>query len=298
MTTNKLAVIVEESNLAKPKAKILLDNFSGYFDMAAEWEAKARTIKVTDESQVADMKIARTGRLFLKGKRLDIERTRKQLKEQALREGKAIDGIANILKGLIIPIEEYLEEQEKFVELKREREAEIKRLEAEKKAERERKKKEAEARKEQERIRKENERLKKEAEERERILEEERKKREQARQKAERERQAKLAAQRKVQEEKERKERETQARKQAEEERKIAEKRAEEERKRREEAERRAEEERKKREAEQRKAEEARKLREAEERKKREALIKAGRLVKCPFCRKEFNADEAKVKGL
>lgn len=130
---NKLQILVKESGLEQPKAQVLLDNFSDYFKIAAEWEEKAKAIKVTDESQTADMKIARIGRLELAKKRQDIEKTRKELKEQSLREGKAIDGIANVLKALFIPIEQYLDRQEKFVEIKKAEKAELVRIEVEKK---------------------------------------------------------------------------------------------------------------------------------------------------------------------
>ena len=131
---NQLSIIVRESGLEKTKAKVLLDNFSNYFEITADWENKAKAIVVTDASQKAEMQMARVGRLFLREKRISIEKTRKELKEQSLRESKAIDGIANVLKALIIPIEEYLEKQEKFVEIKAAEEAECKRIETEKKA--------------------------------------------------------------------------------------------------------------------------------------------------------------------
>lgn len=202
-----LQVIVKESGLEPTKAQVLLENFSGYFELAADWEKKAKAIVVTDEAQVAEMKMAREGRLFLRSKRLEVENTRKALKEQSLREGKAIDGIANVLKAVIVPIEEYLDDQEKFVEKKQKAEAEARQLEAEKllreKEEKERLEREAEER----RIRAENERLQKEATEREaqaqkereaaaRKLEAERKKAE-AKLKAEREaREKELAVER------------------------------------------------------------------------------------------------------
>ena len=133
---NNLEIMVQE--LPSLKAKALLEQFQGFFKMAEEWEAKARMIAVTHESQKAEMKLARTGRLFLREKRIEIEKTRKQLKEDSLREGKAIDGIANVLKALIEPIEKYLDEQEHFVEL-REAEAErLRQLELQKIAEAER----------------------------------------------------------------------------------------------------------------------------------------------------------------
>jgi len=135
---NDLQTIVQESGLEKSKAQYILDNFQNYFDIAAEWEKRAKTLVVTDASQEVEMKLARTGRLFLKEKRLAIEKSRKELKEQSLREGKAIDGIANVLKALIVPVEEYLEKQEKFVELKEEAEREARRQEIERRMEEER----------------------------------------------------------------------------------------------------------------------------------------------------------------
>lgn len=126
--STSLVKIVNESGLEKTKADYVLAKFQDYFRIAADWETKARALVVTDEKQVAEMKMAREGRLFLKEKRVAIEKSRKQLKEQSLREGKAIDGIANVLKGLIEPIEDYLEEQEKFVEIKRDKEKETVKL--------------------------------------------------------------------------------------------------------------------------------------------------------------------------
>jgi hypothetical protein len=171
---NQLAVIVKDSGLEPTKAQFILEKFQNYFEVAAEWETKAKAIVVTDASQKADMDMARVGRLFLREKRIDIERTRKKLKEDALREGKAIDGISNVLKALIDPIEEYLESQEKFVEFQAAQKAEEERLAAEKKAAEEliaKEKAEAEAR---EKMRIENERLKKEAEIREKQMQAER----------------------------------------------------------------------------------------------------------------------------
>lgn len=122
-----LVQIINQSGLEKTKAQILLDNFSNYFEIAADWERKANALTVTDVSQVAEMKMAREGRLFLKTKRTDIEKTRKQLKESALREGQTIDAIAKILTNLIEPIETDLENKERFAIIQEEkRKAELK----------------------------------------------------------------------------------------------------------------------------------------------------------------------------
>lgn len=171
---DKLSVLVKDSGLEKTKAQVLLDNFSDYFQIASDWEKKAKAIVVSNADQKAEMQMARTGRLFLRDKRIAIEKTRKELKEESLRESKAIDGIANVLKSVIVPIEEYLERQEKYVEIKEAEIARQLRIEAEEKAEKERIAKEKAEELERIRIREENERLKKEADEREKEIEKER----------------------------------------------------------------------------------------------------------------------------
>lgn len=115
---NSLTKIVEQNQLEQSKAQVVLEQFSSFFEQAKEWESKAKKISVTSEGQVEEMQEARKARLALKNIRVEAEKTRKQLKEQALREGKAIDGIANVIKAVIVPIEEHLEKQEKFAEIK------------------------------------------------------------------------------------------------------------------------------------------------------------------------------------
>ena len=112
-----ITALVRRSNLTPDKASALLARFDEFVGIAQEWEAKAKSIVVLDASQKEDMKVAREGRLLLKGKRVSIETLRKQLKEESLNEGRAIDGVAKALTGLISPIEDYLERQEKFEEI-------------------------------------------------------------------------------------------------------------------------------------------------------------------------------------
>lgn len=256
---NQLQVIVEESGLESTKAKVMLENFQNYFEIAEEWERKAKTISVTKESQKVDMQMARTGRLFLREKRIAIEKTRKELKEQSLREGKAIDGIANVLKALIVPIEEYLEKQERFVEIEAEKKAEALRIENEKKIEEERIAKEKADAEEQARIKAENEKLKAEAEAREKQLQAERQKAEA--EKAEIEKKA--AAER------------------AEQDRVLAAEKA------------KAEAARKEAEAKAAKEKEAERQKAEAERKEKERLAEILKhQVECPFCHKKFQLTE------
>jgi hypothetical protein len=210
---NELEILVKESNLEPTKAKFLLDKFQDYFEIAGEWERKAKNIVVTRADQHVDMQMARTGRLFLREKRISIEKARKELKEQSLREGKAIDGIANVLKALIVPIEEYLDTQERFIDIQEENKKEMLRIEMEKRIEEERIAKEKADAEERDRIRVENERLKKEAFEREKQMQLEREKQE----RLIAEERAKADAERKAIEEKNRIEREKQEKKFAEE---------------------------------------------------------------------------------
>ena len=114
--TNQLQVIVEQSGLEQNKVQELLSHFGTDFNEARQVAEASKGIVVTAEDQIEQMAEARKARLSLQKIRVRVEHTRKQLKEQALREGKAIDGAANIIKAIIIPIEEHLEKQEKFAE--------------------------------------------------------------------------------------------------------------------------------------------------------------------------------------
>lgn len=109
--------VIQESGLEKPTAETLQNSFLPFFQRAQEWKEKAGTIAVTDESQKAEMQLARTARLELKQIRVEADKTRKALKEDSLRYGKAVQGVYNVIEYLIAPIEEYLETQEKFAEI-------------------------------------------------------------------------------------------------------------------------------------------------------------------------------------
>lgn len=123
--------IIEETGLEKSTAMQLKSVFNSMFGEADKWIAKAQAINVTDCSQVSEMKKARELRLELRAIRCEAETKRKALKADALLKGKAIDGIANVLKALIEPVETHLQEQEDFakiVEAKRQQELFAERL--------------------------------------------------------------------------------------------------------------------------------------------------------------------------
>ena len=116
-TAEKTNVFTQELDViaASEETKLSIkESFLPFFEQAQEWKEKAEALVVTDVSEVDKMKDARVARLAIKNIRVDVEKKRKELKEESLRKGKAIDGIANVVKYLIQPIESHLQEQEDF----------------------------------------------------------------------------------------------------------------------------------------------------------------------------------------
>ena len=120
-TENQLTIHLKENNVGAEASLKLNNSFSTFFEQANEWKEKAESINVTSADQVQEMTIAREIRLALRGIRIDAEKKRKELKEASLREGKAIDGMANIIKFIIVPSEEHLQKQEDFIKIQREK---------------------------------------------------------------------------------------------------------------------------------------------------------------------------------
>lgn len=125
--TNELVQVIEGSGLEVATANYIKEQFIPFFDKAIEWRQKAEALVVTDISQTREMKMAREARLALKEIRVSADKTRKQLKEDSLRYGKAVQGVYNLIEYLIAPIEKHLQEQEDFVVIQDvKRKAEIK----------------------------------------------------------------------------------------------------------------------------------------------------------------------------
>jgi hypothetical protein len=123
----EITKLLENSLIEKSKSDYIIEKFSEFTSIATEWNEKANAIVVTDETQIDLMKQAREGRLLLKGKRIEIEKTRKSLKEQSLNEGRLIDSIAKTLTALVEPAEKHLDLQERFAEIQdQKRKAELK----------------------------------------------------------------------------------------------------------------------------------------------------------------------------
>lgn len=119
----ELVVILNNQSVSTESQRLLVEAFGGPFEDVGEILADYKTIKVTDITQVKEMAKAREKRLALKNARTTVERKRKELKEDSLKTGRAIDAVAKFVKEQIEPAEKYLEQQEKFKELKEQAEA-------------------------------------------------------------------------------------------------------------------------------------------------------------------------------
>lgn len=118
---NQLIKTIEESGLEKNTAQMLKDKFVPFFDAADQWKKKADELIVTDENQIELIKGAREARLALRDIRVGADKTRKELKEDSLRYGKAVQGLYNIIEYLIVPIEKHLQDQEDFPRIQAEK---------------------------------------------------------------------------------------------------------------------------------------------------------------------------------
>jgi len=112
----EIIVIANESKIDGATAKNLKETFMPIFEKAEQLAKKAKNIVVKDMEDTDAMESARELRLSLKRLRCDTDTTRKELKEESVRKNKAIDGMANIIKYLIIPIEERLQKQEDYIQ--------------------------------------------------------------------------------------------------------------------------------------------------------------------------------------
>jgi len=114
----QLIEIGEQYKLPKNILDTLLTSFQPFFNEARPLIEEAKKIKVESADDKDVMAKSKELRAKLRDIRGKAEEKRVEIKDQSLRESRAIDGMSNIFKALIVPVEKYLEQQEKFVELK------------------------------------------------------------------------------------------------------------------------------------------------------------------------------------
>lgn len=115
---SELVQILDEQGVSDESKRQLVEAFGGPFHEVGSILFDYKNIVVTDVSQIKEMSEAREKRLALKKARTTVENKRKELKEDSLKTGRAIDAVARFVKETIEPAEKYLEEQERFKELK------------------------------------------------------------------------------------------------------------------------------------------------------------------------------------
>lgn len=113
-----METVLKKLEAKTPEEKNALQEYRGLIELEKLSESliKGKSIEVKDISEIELISESREIRLFLKQTRNTIEKKRKELKENIVLRGKAIDGMANIFKDMIVPVEKHLEDQEKFAE--------------------------------------------------------------------------------------------------------------------------------------------------------------------------------------
>lgn len=111
--------VEQTTGIIPSEAEVLKSEFRPFYNEIAAICETAATI--TDPTDKAQRKLAKSTRLALKSVRCNIESLRKRLKEDSLKRGKAIDGYANVMRYAIEPVEERMEAIEKHVEREEER---------------------------------------------------------------------------------------------------------------------------------------------------------------------------------
>jgi len=112
----ELMVIAEQNELASTDVRLLIESFAPHYQAAQDIVQQAERVHVRSATQVTEIKESRRLRLALKDVRVAADKSRKTLKEDSLRRGRAIDGMNNVLLAIIKPVEDRLAEQEKIAE--------------------------------------------------------------------------------------------------------------------------------------------------------------------------------------
>ncbi len=112
----EIHLIVEDDNLAlADSTKLnLRDEFIGFYASGKELMEKAAEITVTSVTDIKAMKSARALRLEIRKIRVEADKKRKELKDESIRKGKAIDAVAKCVINACERAENHLAEQEEY----------------------------------------------------------------------------------------------------------------------------------------------------------------------------------------
>jgi len=129
-----LPVAIKQYGVTDLKGLYILDKYGEVFSPVAVpvFARNVDEMSKRDPEAAGVSEEAKEERLKIRRIRIDVENTRVELKAGALKEGKAIDGLANLIKSVLEPMEESLKGVELFIERKREAEETARREKAEK----------------------------------------------------------------------------------------------------------------------------------------------------------------------
>lgn len=116
-SNNVLVELIAQTGLRNEKAEVLISSYSELSSDIESWKLKNESLQIASIDDKASIEMAKVAYKHIKSIRIDIEKTRKRLKEDSKKEGEAIDSIAKVLSSLVSPLEISLSEKAKYVEL-------------------------------------------------------------------------------------------------------------------------------------------------------------------------------------
>ena len=119
MNENNMLAIIESNDLPSHMGENIKNIFGGLIVEAKNIAKESKMIIVDSDDDHDKMNEARKKRLLLKSIRVEAEKKKKTLKESIVRNGRAIDGVFNIVKAITVEAEQYLSEQENYTEIKK-----------------------------------------------------------------------------------------------------------------------------------------------------------------------------------
>lgn len=119
--SQELTIVLQQSELTKEKADVLSKLFIPLYLRAKQFVEKASKINIKSADQIDDIILAKEIKKEGQRIRLDSEEAKDQLKADILKEGGAIDGLNRVIKNLVSPIENKLQEAVDFIKIQQEK---------------------------------------------------------------------------------------------------------------------------------------------------------------------------------
>jgi len=111
---DEVSVVIAGEKVSEDTALKISTAFAEFSAQADVWLEKAKQINVTSIDQKDDMKLARESRLAIRQIRINVDKTRKTLKDDAQAYVRAVDAAGRKIRETLEPIEAQLKEHEEF----------------------------------------------------------------------------------------------------------------------------------------------------------------------------------------